>query len=146
MNSDKLLEQAIAQLSSLDNVWFSTSALVEDVTNVFAAFPDKPEFEAAIASTKRMLRLIAAGRVDASELSDDYRGWNSCHYQHRVCQSMKADMRIMYQLIDGIVRVRGFGERRAPADFYRRMAGPGRAPLSDTDENEDDGKPDSSER
>ena len=79
MNSNEPLEQAIEQLSSLDHVWFNTRLLVEDVACVYAAFPEKSEFEAAIASTVRVLRLIAAGRVDASELKDDYEGGSSCH-------------------------------------------------------------------
>lgn len=146
MNSNEPLEQAIEQLSSLDYVWFNTRFLVEDVACVYAAFPEKLEFEAAIVSTMRVLKLIAAGRVDASVLKDDYEGWKSCHYQHRVGQGIKADMRIMYQLIDGVVRVRGFGERRAPADFYWRMAGASRAALLDATEGEDGGQSDSYEQ
>ncbi|WP_165172039.1 hypothetical protein [Adlercreutzia sp. ZJ242] len=48
--------------------------------------------------------------------------WLSCHYQHRVVQGAKADCRIIYRTTEDGIEVKGFGHRRIPEDFYRRMS------------------------
>lgn len=113
---------AIASISAVEGVFMSASSLAQDVVAVARAFPEKDDFDAAIANTARALGHIASGRVVASDLGDDYEGWHAYHYQHCVAQGEKADMRVMYRVGDGQVFVRGFGHRREPADFYRRMA------------------------
>lgn len=113
---------AIDALASVEGVQFDPRSLVEDVVGVAAAFPEPGGFEAAIVATVRMLGLIVDGRVDVSSLADDYEGWECCHYQPRAACGAKAAMRIMFARVGGCVRVRGFGERRHPEDFYRRMA------------------------
>ena len=129
MASRETILRAIEELASVEGVLFDPASLAEDVVGVAAAFPEPGDFEAAIAATVRMLGLISSGRVDVSSLSDDYEGWECCHYQHRASQGVKATMRIMFSRADDGVRVRGFGERRRPADFYHRMAEIGRMGL-----------------
>ncbi len=122
MASTQQILAAIDVLASIEGILFDPKSLAEDVVGVAAAFPDKDDFEAAISATARTLGLIVEGRVDVSILSDDYEGWECCHYQARAMRGMKATMRIMFTRADDGVRVRGFGERRRPEDFYRRMA------------------------
>lgn len=129
MASRETILRAIEELASVEGVFFDPASLAEDVVGVAAAFPEPGDFEAAIAATVRMLDLISLGRVDVSTPSDDYEGWQCCHYQHRASQGVKATMRIMFSRSDDGVRVRGFGERRRPEDFYRRMAEIGRMGL-----------------
>lgn len=129
MASRETILRAIEELASVEGVFFDPASLVEDVVGVAVAFPEPGDFEAAIAATARMLGLVSSGRVDVSSLSDDYEGWECCHYQHRVSQGVKATMHIMFSRADDGVRVRGFGERRRPEDFYRRMAEIGRMGL-----------------
>ena len=122
MASAEQITRAISALASVEGVEFDAKSLVQDVVGVSAAFPEPGDFEAAIAATIRMLKLIVGGKVDVSRLSDDYEGWECCHYQHRALQGSRATMRIMFARVEGVVRVRGFGDRRQPEDFYRRMA------------------------
>lgn len=137
MISAESVEAAIASIAGVEGVSFDAVFLVQDVLGVARAFPDEDDFEAAIASTARMLGQIGAGKVGVSGLEDDYEGWKNCHYQHRVAQGAKADMRIMFARDpDGAVRVRGFGQCWLPADFYRRMAELGRPVLDGRPENE----------
>lgn len=126
MISTELIARAISELACIDGVEFDAKSLVQDVVGVAMAFPSPDDFEAAMAATHRMLKLVVDGSVNVSHLIDDYEGWECCHYQHRVLQGAKANMRIMFQRTSSMVRVRGFGNRRQPEDFYRRMAEIGR--------------------
>ncbi|MBQ9004546.1 MAG: hypothetical protein IJ087_22130, partial [Eggerthellaceae bacterium] len=120
------IEQAVGVLAGVEGVYFDERYLVQDVIGVAEVFPDVGDFEAAITATARMLRHIVEGKVDTSSLGDDYEGWECCHYQPVVAQGGKATMRIMFARDGQVVRVRGFGDRRLPEDFYRRMAEIGR--------------------
>jgi len=121
INAEQILA-AIDALAGTEGVLFDPRSLAEDVVGVAAAFPESDDFEAAIAATVRMLGLIVRDKVDVSSLSDDYEGWECCHYQPRAARGARATMRIMFVRAQDGVRVRGFGERRRPEDFYRRMA------------------------
>ena len=133
MASVERILQAITSLSAVEGVEFDPKSLAEDVVGVAAALPEEGEFEAAIAATVRMLGLIVAERVDVSALSEDYEGWECCHFQPHTGCGEKATMRIMLTRTEGAVRVRGFGDRRLPDDFYRRMAAVGRPDLQGHD-------------
>jgi len=122
MASAEQILAAIDALAAIEGVQFDPVSLAEDVVGVAAVFPESGDFEAAIAATARTLGLIVEGRVDVSSLVDDYAGWECCHYQPRAARGVRATMRIMFVREEGSVRVRGFGERRRPEDFYRRMA------------------------
>lgn len=131
MISTRQLELAVSELSEVGGVYFDPAFLVEDVAGVARSFPEPGDFEAAIASTVRMLGLIVEGKVDVSRLEDDYQGWSCCHYQHRIAQGTRATMRLMFTRDGENVRVRGFGDRKMPADFYHRMAEIGRMGLGE---------------
>lgn len=120
------IEQAVASIAGVEGVHFDGHFLVHDVLGIAEVFPEPNEFEAAIAATVRMLGQIVAGKVDTSSLGADYEGWECCHYQPVVAQGSKATMRIMFARNEEGIRVRGFGDRRLPDDFYRRMAEIGR--------------------
>lgn len=127
MISIEQIRQAIETVAAVDGVEFDADMLVDDALVLAYAFTDAEEYAAAIQATARALELLAAGRVAASQLDEDYEGWRSYHYQHRVAQGAKADMRIMFRSAGNAIQVRGFGHRRMPADFYRRMSEIGRA-------------------
>ena len=117
---------AIDTLAGVEGVLFDARSLAEDVVGMAAAFPSPEDLDAAVAATARMLTLLVEGRVDASTLADDYEGWECCHYQYRVGQGVRATMRIMFSRAQDDIRVRGFGDRRLPAEFYFRMVKVGR--------------------
>ena len=119
--SKSLIRQAVEALSEIEGVHMNAASLVEDVFLLAYAFPEAEDFMAACASTSRALKQLVEGSVDSSDLKYAFEGWQSYHYQHSVGQGMKADCRIMYQRLDDGIAVRGFGHRRIPADFYRRM-------------------------
>ena len=120
------IKRSISLIAAIDRVEFDSEALADDALVLTYAFPEPEEYAAAIRATARALQLIVDSRVNAAQLHDDYNGWSSYHYQHRINQGSKADMRIMFRRKGDVVQVRGFGHRRMPADFYRRMSEVGR--------------------
>ncbi|MBQ9000596.1 MAG: hypothetical protein IJ087_01930 [Eggerthellaceae bacterium] len=113
---------AIDALFGVEGVEMDPRKAVDDIMGLAKAYSDQDDFVSAVSSTVRMLGRLKDGTVDTSSLADDYEGWRCCHFQHKTGQGVKARMRIMYAEADGTIRVRGFGERGVPADFYRRMA------------------------
>lgn len=119
---DDLLDQAIVRLSSVQGVLMDPDALAEDVFLLSVSFSDEEEFLAAVLATQRALSRLLRGSVDSSNLTGNLSSWRSYHYQHRVFQGAKADMRIEWQSKDGSLYVRGFGHRWIPSDFYKRLS------------------------
>lgn len=120
--SKSLIRQAIASLSEVEGVFIDGAALVEDAVLLSVAFPDEDDYMAACSSTRQALEHIVKGQVSASNLKYDFAEWESYHYQHRVGQGVKVTCRIMYRRVEGGIEVKGFGHRRMPTDFYKRMA------------------------
>lgn len=120
--SKRLIRQAIESFSEIDGVLMDPANLVEDAFFLAFAFPHDNDYLAACASTRRALERLAAREVDASSLKYEFEGWESYYYQHRVGQDVKATCRIMYRRTSSGIKVKGFGHRRIPADFYERMA------------------------
>lgn len=118
-----LVRQAIARLAHVPGVEMDPRALAEDAFLLAESFPDEHDYAAAVLATERALGLVASGRVTSSTLERNQAEWMSYHYQHAVGQGSQADMRLEWQPHGDVVRVRGFGHRWRPADFYRRMAG-----------------------
>lgn len=116
------IKWAIECIAAVDGVEFDSNMLADDAFVLAYAFSQDDEYDAAVRATVRALTLIVEGRVAASQLDGDYDGWTSLHYQHRIAQGAKADMRIMFRRAGEAVQVRGFGHRRLPADFYHRMS------------------------
>lgn len=119
--SKDLIRRAIAALSEVEHVRMSAASLVEDVVLLAYAFPGQGDFMAACASTARALEQLVENAVVPGNLKYEFEGWQSYHYQHRVGQGMRADCRIMYRRTGDGIEVKGFGHRRIPADFYKRM-------------------------
>lgn len=120
--SNATLSDAIVALSRIKGVYIDPKALVEDLVILSYALPDENEYCAAVANTCKALEQLSGNKVQSSTLKHQHRGWYSYHYQHSVAQNAKADMRIMYRRENETIYVRGFGHRKIPEDFYRRMA------------------------
>lgn len=120
--SEETLRDAIAAIAKVKNVLMDPRALAEDVLALSYALPDEREYRAAIANTCRALEQLVDGKVQSSSLKYAHEGWLAYHYQHTVAQGARADMRIMYRLEGNKLKVRGFGHRDVPEDFYVRMA------------------------
>lgn len=120
--SEGALRNAIVAIAEVKNVLTDPRALAEDALALSYALPDEREYRAAIANTCRALEQLADGKVQSSSLKYVHEGWLSYHYQHTVAQRACADMRIMYRLEGKKLKVRGFGHRDIPEDFYVRMA------------------------
>lgn len=120
--SEDVLRGAVKAVSRVEGLSMDADHLVEDVFLLAFAFPDEDDFQAAVASTVRALRLVIEGSVSSSSLERRLGEWRSFHYQHRVAQGAKADCRIMFKEIEGGIEVKGFGHRRIPKDFYRRIS------------------------
>lgn len=116
-----MLKAAIVQIASIKGVSMPAEVLAEDVVLLAAVWPDEGDFAQAVASTVRALEQVAAGRITPSPLEDDLGGWFSYHYQLRRTQGERAVMRVVFQPVEGGIRVKGFGHRFKPADIYHRM-------------------------
>jgi len=134
MVSEGRIEQAITLIASIEHVYLDPVCLVEDVIGLAKAFPQDADFESAVFQTARAMQLLVDRKVSSSALENDFEGWDCHHYQMRVVQGERARLRIMYEFTQDGVRVRGFGDRRMPADFYRRMAGERRLHLAGENE------------
>ena len=128
MISEAVLLQAAETVSAVKGLAMDPNDLVEDVFLLAHAFPEERDFKAAVASTCRALGRLIAGAVTPSDLKYDLSGWSSYHYQPWVGQGVRAMCRITFRRIEGGIEVKGFGHRRIPEDFYRRM-GAGRMPA-----------------
>ena len=120
--SDEAIRDAIVAVARTPHVFMDPVALAEDAAALATALPDEGEYRAAVANTCKALALLADEKVQSSTLKYEHEGWRSFHYQHRVAQGSRADMRIMYRRENGGIYVRGFGHRDIPEDFYVRMA------------------------
>ena len=120
--SKERMAEAIAAIASVPGVSMSSQGLFEDVLLLSYAFSCEDDFMAAVASTCSVLRNLVADRVTPAPLKYDYQGWRCFHYQHRVAQGARADMRIMFKRVDSGIRVHAFGHRNLPQDFYERLA------------------------
>lgn len=128
MISEAVLLEAAEAVSAVKGLAMDPNDLVEDVFLLAYAFPEERDFKAAVASTCRALGRLVAEAVTPSDLKYDLSGWSSYHYQPWVGQGVRAMCRIMFRRIEGGIEVKGFGHRRIPEDFYRRM-GAGRMPA-----------------
>lgn len=120
--SEGALRDAIVAIAKVKNVLMDPRALAEDALALSYALPDEREYRAATANTCRALEQLADGKVQSSSLKYAHEGWFSYHYQHAVARGARANMRIMYRLEGKKLKVRGFGHRDMPEDFYTRMA------------------------
>lgn len=117
-----IVAQSVSALSSVESIQMDPSALAEDAAYLTLAFPDQPEYQAAVANTVKALKDIARNRVSTDSLEGTYQGWESYHYQPKVGQNIAADMRIIFKRKSDSVHVLAFGHRYIPSDIYRRAS------------------------
>ncbi|WP_165055400.1 MULTISPECIES: hypothetical protein [unclassified Adlercreutzia] len=120
--SEEILLEAVDAIAGLDGLSMDADHLVEDVYLLAYAFPEEGDFKAAVASTCKAVSFLARGQVSSSSLKHELDQWLSYHYQHRVAQGAKADCRVIYRPSEEGIEVKGFGHRKIPEDFYRRMS------------------------
>lgn len=122
MPNKQLLQSAIAVIAAVPGVEMSQRHLAEDVLLLFCAFPQEDEYMAAVLNTCKALAQLAEGRVTPGSLKCQFVDWQAYHYQHKVAQGARADMRIVFQTTEVDIRVRAFGYRNLLYDFYQRLA------------------------
>lgn len=120
--SDATIVGAAHAVANVNGVQADARALLEDSYLLAMAFSDEQEYLSAMANTVRALGQVVAGTVSSSQLKYDHRGWLSYHYQHKVGQGARADMRIVFRREGAGIRLRAFGHRNLPKDFYERIA------------------------
>ena len=120
--SDSAIDAAIDLIAGVPGLEMDADDLADDVVLMSLAWPDEAEFLRAASSTERAMRQLSSGAVSAAPLKHDLAGWFSYHYQHARAQGARADMRIAFKPVEGGIRVRAFGHRDVPTDFYRRIA------------------------
>lgn len=120
--SDGALDAAIDLISAVSGLQMDPDDLADDVILLSVSFEDEGDFLKAASATERALRQLVNDEVDASPLAHNLQGWFSYHYQHARAQGARADMRIGFQWTEKGIRVRAFGHRDVPSDFYQRVA------------------------
>ena len=117
-----LVVDAANAIVAVEGIEADPRAIVEDAFLLSIAFTDPDEYLAAVANTTRALAQLVGKSVSSSKLKHNHEGWLSYHYQHKVAQGARADLRIVFRYADGKVRLRAFGHRNLPVDFYERIS------------------------
>lgn len=116
-----VIDTAIA-IAAVEGIEADPHAIVEDAFLLSMAFSDRDDYLAAAANTVRALKQLVERTVSPANLKHNHKGWLSYHYQHKVAQGERADLRIVFRYADGKVRLRAFGHRSLPKDSYERIA------------------------
>lgn len=116
-----LFHESIDLIAGIQQLEMDPQALADDIVLLDRVWHDKREFKSAITSVHKAIEQLVQGAVSGTPLKNNHKDWMSYHFQHRRSQGGKADMRIVYQLKAGRIRVRGFGHRHLPVDIYRRL-------------------------
>lgn len=120
--SDALVIDAARAVARVEHVEADARAILEDAYLLSMAFTEEAEYLNAVANTVRALGQLVGGTVSSSLLKYGHRGWLSYHYQHKVEQGARADMRVVFRREGANIRLRAFGHRNLPKDFYERIA------------------------
>ena len=120
--SRDLVIGAAHAIADVEGVEADARTLLEDAFLLSLAFSIEDDYLSAVANTCRALRQIVRDEVSPAHLKYNHEGWSSYHYQHKVKQGAHADMRIVFKRIDGHVRLRAFGHRNLPKDFYEHLS------------------------
>ena len=119
--SDSAIDAAIDLIAAVPGLEMDPDDLADDVVLLSVALPEEADFLKAVASTERALRQLVGQTVDSAPLAHNLAGWLSYHYQHTRKQGQRANMRIVFQRVGEGIRVRAFGHRDVPSDFYERI-------------------------
>jgi hypothetical protein len=120
--SDEEIINAAHAIAGVDKIEADARAVLEDAYLLSMAFTDRDEYLNAVANTVRALRQLSQGVVSSSQLKCDHADWLSYHYQHKIEQGRRADLRIVFRREGGRIRLRAFGHRNLPKDFYERIS------------------------
>jgi hypothetical protein len=113
--------EAARKIAAIDGFDMNAIALVEDVELLSYVFADVDAFESAIVNTIKALKQLIERDVQASNLKYDLEDWQSYHFQHKVEQGARADMRIIFRRTNTGIEVKAFGHRFIPKDIYQRL-------------------------
>ena len=116
-----VIDTAIA-IAAVEGIEADPHTIVEDAFLLSMAFSDRDDYLAAAANTVRALKQLVERTASPAKLKHNHKGWLSYHYQHKVAQGERADLRIVFRYADGKVRLRAFGHRSLPKDFYERIS------------------------
>lgn len=119
--SDNLIQNAILQISQIEGIEINPDELVDDIVLLAFAFPKDDDFILATAQVANHLNLLVQNRIKGTDLRQNYDGWKSCHFQSAKKNGHEADLRIVYQDIPPLKRIRGFGHRKIPESVYKRL-------------------------
>ena len=119
--SRSLIIDAAHSIADIEGVEANARTLLEDAFLLSMAFSVEEDYLSAVANTRRALGQLVRKEVSISQLKYNHRGWSSYHYQHKVKQGARADMRIVFKRTDAGIRLRAFGHRSLPKDFYERI-------------------------
>ena len=117
-----VITNAALSIAEVEGVEADPKAVLEDAFLLAMAFTDEAAYASAIANTRRALQRLVAKSVTPAQLKNNHSGWHSFHYQHKVAQGARADMRIIFKPTGDGIRLRAFGHRNMPKDFYERIA------------------------
>ena len=115
--SKELIAYAIQAIAAMPCVQMSPQSLAEDAILLSYAFTMEEDYLAAVASTCRALSQIEQKLVTTVDLKYQFATWQCYHYQHKVAQGQRANMRIVFRRTKEGIQVRAFGHRRLPHDF-----------------------------
>lgn len=117
--SNAELAEWIGRVASVQGIEMDPDALVDDVVLTAHAFTDERRFQTAMTHVVSALSLIVKIRNVGKDLSANLTGWKSYHFQSQRVRKHPADLRIVYQDIGTVIRVRGFGHRWIPEEKER---------------------------
>ena len=96
---------------------------VEEARALDEAYPALEDLTPVVVAIIRAMKDLAAGRVSSSSLSLKLEGARSYHFQKNRSQGEKAELRIVYRILDnGALYILAFGNRWRPEAIYRRAA------------------------
>lgn len=126
--SDSQIDEWIEIIASIGGMEMDPNDLAEDTIIVAEVCDDDNQFKTAMGAVYRALNQLVKHQVSASHLERNLATWKSYHFQSERTQGHPADMRICFMEVESgpeskasTIRVRAFGFRHIPADFYKRI-------------------------
>lgn len=115
------IAEAIQKIGSIENIMMDVDSLVDDVFFLSLAYTDAIHFHLAVNQICDSLQQICKNKMLGQPLVSNLSDWRSYHFQSRRVKKQKADLRIVFKDEGTFVRVRAFGNRHTPTDFYKRI-------------------------
>ena len=117
------MQHVIDIISEMRGIEMNVDELIDDVFILTIAYPDPLVFQKCTIQIIHSIEMIVAGRIKGTPLSGNLSGWRSYHFQSERTNGHRADLRLVYQEVGELIRIRGFGNRDLPSDFYQRIYG-----------------------